>query len=183
MVSEWGLCQRVSPASGQLPLKIWWRWAKSFRGYYRGVCPKNGIWHILLTGKQFSTCGCCQNRVFARSCPIPWAGLMGTAGLSPLIRLALPTAISLCLLYICSLWLLTPPEASLYRRLNQPRLLTRLSSGRPYSYFSLCCVCCQPLHLWQGCLIGRWVSGDLPPFSYMVSGSNSRLVLRCRSGK
>ena len=42
-------------------------------GLLQGCLPKNGIWHILLGGKQLPTCGCCQNRVCARRCPILWA--------------------------------------------------------------------------------------------------------------
>ena len=32
---------------------------------------------------------------------------------------------------------------------------------------SRCVVCYQPLHLRQGCLVGRWASRDFPPFSKM----------------
>ena len=39
----------------------------------------------------------------------------------------------------------------------------QVSSGRPYLYFSLCCVNCQPLHRRQGCPAGRWMSKDFPP--------------------
>ena len=76
--------------------------------------------------------------------------------------------LSFFLLYLSSLWLLMLSEASLAMRPIQPRPLTRLSNGRPYLYFSLCCVCYQPLHPWQGCLIGRWMSGDFPPLLYGV---------------
>ena len=69
------------------------------------------------------------------------------------------------------------------RSLMHPARSLLVNGGRPYSYFSLCCVCYQPLHRRQGCLLGRWVSVDFPPFGFTASGSNSRLVLRCKSDK
>ena len=49
------------------------------------------------------------------------------------------------------------------RSLMHPARSLLVSGGRPYLYFSLCCVYYQPLHRRQGCLIGRWVSVDFPP--------------------
>ena len=61
VVLEWGLCQRVSPPPGQLP----WKFGRDEpfpSGATLGVfaqkwalTQKNGIWHILLTGKQLPT--------------------------------------------------------------------------------------------------------------------------------
>ena len=61
VVLEWGLCQRVSPPPGQLP----WKFgrdepfpSRATLGVFAqkmGFDTKNGIWHILLTGRQLPT--------------------------------------------------------------------------------------------------------------------------------